>query len=186
MKKQKNVLIIVANGFEDVELFAVNDVLKRNKINVDIFHTTNNKHVTSLSGIKVSINKLNDLSKISLNKYDALYIPGGGLGVDNLEKSKLFIDILKDFVENNKIIGALCKAPIILAKHGFLKGRKAICFPNEEFFKILEKNEVNLVSKKCQFNDGCSVVIDDNFITGLDYKTSIKFSEIFSKELNNK
>ncbi|MBR7136674.1 MAG: DJ-1/PfpI family protein, partial [Clostridia bacterium] len=61
--------------------------------------------------------------------------------------------ILKSAVEKDLLIGAICAAPSVLGKRGYLKGLKATCYPGfEEHLHGAEK-----------VVDG--VVVDGKFVT---------------------
>ncbi len=178
----KNILIIAGNGFEDTELFATRDIFIRKGHEVEMAFETNDEFVKSSYGIKIYVdNKLEDVIS-KLKDYDALFIPGGP-GIENIDYANKTSEIISHFVDSNKYIGAICAAPTILAKRGVLKDKKSICYPDKSLQTIMIKNGANLVSTKCNFDEECSVVVDGKIITGLDMKTSIKFGEIFSKEI---
>ncbi len=177
----KKVLIIASDGFEDVEMVATRDILIRNGFDVDVaFKSNGNLFATSSYNLKIKIELTFEKVLNKLNDYVALFIPGGP-GVENIDLAKETDEIIKHFINEDKFIGAICAAPTILAKRGYLKDKKAICYPDSKLQKILIKNGSNLVSTKCNFSEECAIVRDGKIMTGLDMKTSIRFGEEFSK-----
>ncbi len=180
----KNVLIIASNGFEDVEMIAVRDILIRSGFEVEVSYFTDEDFVKSSYGLKIVVeNKIKDTVK-HLDKYDALFIPGGP-GIEIIDDSEYINDILRHFISNNKHIGAICAAPSILAKRGILKDKKAIVYPDKKYWTIFKKYGVIFSTKECVPGDECSVVYDDKITTGMNMQSSIKFGYEFAKNLEN-
>ncbi|MBI5326008.1 MAG: DJ-1/PfpI family protein [Ignavibacteriae bacterium] len=124
----KNVLVPIANGSEEIETVVVIDILRRAGINVKI--AGEHEIITCSKGVKIIPDLL--ISNIDLNdEYDAVIIPGGSKGTDNLIKNEKLIEILKKQNKNNKLIGAICAAPSILSAHNILKpGQKVTSHPS--------------------------------------------------------
>lgn len=70
--------------------------------------------------------------------YDALFIPGGHGAMYDLSESTEVAELLMDFVEQDKIVAAVCHGPAAFAqaKYGdgtpFVSGKKMTAFTNEE------------------------------------------------------
>jgi 4-methyl-5(b-hydroxyethyl)-thiazole monophosphate biosynthesis len=166
--EEMRVMIPLANGFEDIEALSVLDVLRRAKINVDTIGVIGSV-IQSRSGVKVIVDKT--LNQISPSDYDAIILPGGSLGCQNLERSSKIMEILKTFNSQNKLIGAICKAPEILAKAGFLDKKKATIYPGLERTLAYPRNG--------------SVVVDGNIITSQGPGTAIDFALKIVEKLTN-
>ena len=173
----KKILIIVHNDFEDTELVATRDVLLRKGIDVDLISMSGNINLVSAYKLEIKANDIIENVLLNINKYDALFIPGGS-GVKNIDQSKNIDDVIEHFVLNKKIIGAICAAPILLAKRGILKDKRAICFPDDLLRDILRNNGTNIIDE--------NVVVDGNIITGKDMKSSIEFGRQLSLLILNK
>lgn len=125
------VLIIYADGFEDVEALATRDVLVRAKIDViDAKINEDNEIVTSSHNL--SIKGFKSLNNIDVNDFDAVILPGGSRGVNNLLKSDKGISLLKEFANKDKLVCAICAAPMVLNKAGLLKEKRFTCYPGCE------------------------------------------------------
>ena len=122
----KKVLMILADGFEEIEALGTADILRRAKLELSIAGL-NEGLITSVQGIKITPDC--KLSDIEIDQFDAVVLPGGQPGANNLNADKRVIEILHKFNDEKKLICAICAAPFILAEQGILKGRKATCFP---------------------------------------------------------
>ncbi len=165
----KKVLVPLMKGFEETEYIAVRDVLIREGIDVDSVSLTGEKLLTANHNTVIGADFVFGKQKIVLNDYDALFIPGGLIGVNHLDANIEFGTMLNDFIANNKVVAAICAAPTLLASRGYLKGKEAVVFPNKDFIKVLENNEVKYVSEE-------PFKVDQNIITGKDFKSSIEFA----------
>jgi len=162
------VMIPLANGFEDIEAFSILDVLRRAKINVDTVGIVGSV-IQSRSGVKVIVDRT--LNQITPNDYDAIILPGGSLGCQNLERSAKVMEILKTFNSQNKLIGAICGAPEVLAKAGLLDNKKATIYPGNEKILAYPRNG--------------PVVVDGNIVTSQGPGTAIEFALKIVEKLSN-
>lgn len=125
------ILAIFSNGYEEIEALGTIALLKRSGLNV----TMAGLHGTTASGKHdITISELTPLSNIDKKEYDALFIPGGHHYAE-LETNPMVKEIITFFMEKNRPIFAICAAPTILGKMGYLKGRNYTCFTsmNEDF-----------------------------------------------------
>jgi protease I len=58
---------------------------------------------------------------------DALHIPGGIYGPLALRDTPEVCQLVREMVEQDKIVGAICHAPWVLVSAGVVKGRKIAC-----------------------------------------------------------
>ncbi len=168
----KKVVLFLAEGFEEVEALTPVDVLRRANIDVTTVSITNQQLVTGAHNISVKADLL--FSEVNFAQFDALVLPGGMPGTNNLNNHKELKETIKDFSINNKLIGAICAAPLILGELGLLKGRKAVCYPG--FEKHL--HGASLVDKP--------VVKDGFYLTANGIGSAMKFALAMVKELTNK
>ncbi len=125
------VMCILTDGFEELEAIGTIALLRRAGITIDVYAIDN----TNATGrFDVSFANLNDLKDADINTYDMLFLPGGP-HYQKLEKDERVLSILKYFIENNKLVSAICAAPTILGKQGYLKNKNYTCFTsmNEDF-----------------------------------------------------
>lgn len=132
--ENKKVLLIITDGFEDIEALGTVALLRRAKIEVDIF-SLRKENIVGSYGTNLSLPVFNNKdNNIDLSIYDLLFIAGGKEYVE-LESSSTFIDVIKYFYNHDKYIAAICAGPTILGHLGYLKNKKYTCFKsmNEDF-----------------------------------------------------
>lgn len=178
----KEVLIVLAEGFEEMEAVIPADILRRAKLNVTLAALGKQLLVKGARNIQVKADVL--LENITTIP-DALVLPGGGKGAENLACSKKVIDLIKLVSEAGKIIAAICASPAhALVKAGVLEGKMATCYPGEEIF----------FGKKTVYKKD-DVVIDGNIITSRGPGTAFYFAlsiveslcgKVAAKELKEK
>lgn len=120
-------LMILANGFEDVEAIAVIDILKRAGVRLRCVTLHNKDVVTTSSNNKLIFEK--SIKDVEYTNYDFLILPGGKAVFNELDKSKTVDEIVKHFCEHNKLVSAICAAPLLIGKHGYFKDLMYTCFP---------------------------------------------------------
>jgi 4-methyl-5(b-hydroxyethyl)-thiazole monophosphate biosynthesis len=125
----KTVLIVLATGFEEIEAITPIDVLRRAGLEVTIAGV-GGREITGSHGITVVTDTtIEEVEKLP----DAIVLPGGMPGAENLAKSDTLREILKRMNDEGRSIGAICAAPAVaLAPTGILDGRMATCYPGFE------------------------------------------------------
>lgn len=170
---EKNVLVFLADGFEEIEALSPVDYLRRSGVNVILAATrTSSRNVKGAHGITV-------LADITLDSYlasigdklpDAVVVPGGmpgALNISNCNQALSFIDVM---IENKKIVAAICAAPsLVLSKTKALEGKKWTCYPNMETEKDAQKFSSNHISD-------VPFVKDDLLLTGRGPGAAEQFS----------
>lgn len=118
------VMIIAYQGFRDEEYFETKKVLEENGIEVITASWDTGTATGKLGGsAEININ----INEIDIGKFNAIiYI--GGPGSKEYWNNLTAHNIAKQAIEFNKVVAAICSAPIILARAGILKGKKATCF----------------------------------------------------------
>lgn len=165
-----NVLVPIANGFEEIEAVSIIDVLRRGGILVTVASVdAGGLSVTGANGITIEAN--NELKYIDANEFDMIVLPGGHDNAVKLKESAEVQNILKDFDAKNKKIGAICASPIALNAAGVIKNRYT-CYPSYE-------NEIG----KANWTDNQNVVVDKNIITSRGPATAICFGLEIVREL---
>ena len=120
--------IICAPGVEECEALLVYDLLYRAKLDVKLIGLE--KQIESSH--KVIFNTNMTIDEFDYQNYDCVILPGGMPGTLNLEANTTVQKIIDYFVENNKLIAAICAAPSILNHKGLLKEERFSCYPGFE------------------------------------------------------
>ena len=183
----KKALVLLADGFEDVEAVTPIDYLSRAGVEVTTVSISENLTVKSKwGGIKVTAcTTLVELAKQGTDGYDAVILPGGMPGSTNLAASKETALLLKKMAAEGKVICAICAAPaLVLAPLGLLAGKNFTCYPGME-------EKVNATRSDAACCDGgkwsdSRVVIDGNVITSRGAGTAGEFAAAIIEKLLDK
>lgn len=164
------VLIPLADGFEEIEAFAVVDILRRAGIEV-VTAGIGGIIVNSSHGVRVnSDTRLIDME--DFRSFDGIVLPGGSPGYENLLRNERVLRIVDSFAKQGKFIGAICGSPMILVKLGLLKEKKATIAPG--LIKHLDKPR------------GDAVVVDGNIVTSQGPGTAVAFALKIVEQLMGK
>ncbi|GHV36063.1 DJ-1 family protein [Spirochaetia bacterium] len=134
----KKVIVLLAEGFEEVEAITPIDYLRRAGLEVTTAAVGASRTVTGSHGIPVTADAvLPDLvkaGKAAASAWDAVLIPGGMPGAANLAASTETGALLKEMAAAaGKIVAAICASPaVVLAPLGILAGRRFTCYPGME------------------------------------------------------
>lgn len=126
----KKVGMMVADGYEEVEMLTVVDLLRRAGMTCDMISVTGEKELTSSHKVTVVADLLYE--EADFDSYDALAIPGGMPGTINLGAHAGVCEQLKKACADGRLIAAICAAPTVFGKLGLLQGKRAICYPGME------------------------------------------------------
>lgn len=138
----KKVLVFFVKGFEEIEALFPVDLMRRAGIEVTMASLEQNKEIKGSHGIEVKVDK--SIEEINYMNYDAIVFPGGPGYLEYFNYS-ILKDILNYYVKENKLISAICAAPIFLFENGILNNKKATCFYNDKFDNKVEYLDENVV-----------------------------------------
>lgn len=158
------IAIMVAQESEDMEVIVPYDLWKRAGISVEKISVEKKNTITLQSGTKIYCEEI--LEKTNLDRFTAIYLPGGRGHEKFLDEKfckKLHEKLLKFADDEKKWVLAMCASPIVLMRLNVAKNRKMTVYPS--FSKELGPNYIDE-----------SVVVDGNFITGRAPGSSIDFS----------
>ena len=162
---------MLANGFEEAEALVPFDILTRCEINCCLVSFEESNLVTGSHGIRVLADMM--LKDMDLSDAECIVFPGGGVGTENLDKNPYTDIILKEATERNLLIGAICAAPVVLAKEGLLQEKRATCYPDKA-----EELGDSYVDE--------DVVVDLPFVTGKSAGVAQQFALQLIEELRGK
>lgn len=172
----KKAYVFLATGFEEVEALAVIDVLKRANIEVTMVSISDEKLVTGSHNINIMADAI--FADIINSDADLYFLPGGLPGTTNLGTHEGLCNMLKEKFAEGRHMAAVCAAPSILGKLGFLKGKKATCYPGFE--------EQLLGATVLTGDRAVRVVTDGNVTTSRGMGTSIELGLELTAVLTDK
>lgn len=158
-----NTAVLFAPGFEEVEGLTVVDLLRRANINTSIIGVEEKK-VTGAHDVTITTDKT--LDKVNIDKLDALILPGGAPGFQNLRKNKTVLSLITEANEKKKIVAAICASPSVLATAGVLENKKATIYPGME----------EEIKKGGGILQDDLVVVDDTIVTSKGPATTMLFA----------
>ncbi len=126
---EKNIFILLADGFEEVEALAPADMLKRLGCRV-ILTGLDKKMITGSHGFRIETDGI--LADTDFSSADAVVLPGGLPGATNLRDSSEVIALLQKQNQAGKICAAICAAPVVLERAGIIGGRTVTGYPGCE------------------------------------------------------
>ncbi len=156
------VALLLADGFEEIEALTPVDILRRAGIEVKTYSVNGDLCVCGAHNIMVDADDI--IENVDYDSIEAVILPGGMPGADNLENCKDVQELLSYAHENDKLMCAICAAPKVLGRFGYLEGKKATCFPG------FEENLTGATAT------GKKVVTDGNVITSKGMGTAMDFS----------
>lgn len=170
VKGKKAVMIIACNNFRDEELLKPKEVLEKNGVTVTVA-SSSLKESTGMLGAKVKPDIL--FTEIHVTNYDAIIFVGGS-GSSEYWDNPTAHKIANDANNAKKIVGAICIAPVTLAKAGLLKNKKATTYSS---------TVADIKSADANYT-GADVERDGNIITASGPAAAQKFGEAIIKALS--
>lgn len=125
---KKALMVIAHENFRDEEYQQPLDMLRQNGIQVTVASSESGIAIGKF-GTQVTIDIT--LKDVDISAFHAIiYIGGSGCRKlwNDPDAHRLAINTLA----NNKVVAAICSAPVILARAGILKNVKATCFPDDK------------------------------------------------------
>ncbi len=125
----KKVLLFFANGTEEIEALTAVDLLRRAGAQVTVAGVGGTE-LTGSHGIRVTADI--EENEIPSFDYDMVVVPGGMPGTNHMDASEIVDKALSAVHNRGGFLAAICAAPLVLGKRGYLSGKKAICYPGFE------------------------------------------------------
>lgn len=165
------VYIFMAQGFEAIEFTTPLDMLIRAAIPVKTVSVTGELLVKSSQNIPIMADAL--FKDVDFTDADMLILPGGQPGATNLANHKGVEILLRQFMDADKPVAAICAAPMVLGGHGLIDGRKVTTYPG---------CEPGLGNAICT---GALVEQDANLITGKGPAAAVEFANAIIRLLRS-
>jgi 4-methyl-5(b-hydroxyethyl)-thiazole monophosphate biosynthesis len=177
-----NILLFLANGFEDLEAIAIRDVFgwtryRKNIKKASVLTTGFHPVIKSRFGLKVELDLV--FSEVNPKDFKALVLPGGfySYGFDETFNEKIY-GLASDIYHNGVYIATMCVGILPIAEAGLLKGKQATTYPysrNHDNIDRLKRNGAIVV------ND--PVVMDDRIISCNGPGSAVEVAFLLMKHL---
>lgn len=167
-------MIVAFRDFRDVEYFIPKEIFEKAGIEVK---TASNKTGVAIGadGGEAKVDLL--VSEINPKDYDAIIFVGGPGALNSLDNETSY-ELIKQAVSENKIVAAICISPVILAKSGVLKGKKATVWSS-----LFDKSPINTLKEHGANYEGKSIVRDGKIITANGPNAAEEFGKEILKAL---
>jgi protease I len=147
----KALMVIAPTGFRDEELFEPKHILEQSGIEVTVGSLTRNAAKGMLGG---QITPDITINEVSVEDYDTVIFVGG-TGASVYWNDALAHKLIQQATSLDKIVAAICIAPVTLANAGVLEGKKATVWSSEG----------NQITQRGGVYTGEAVEKDGNIIT---------------------
>jgi protease I len=169
------VLILAADQFEESELFEPRQALLDAGASVTIASIK----AEPIQGVKNDSEPARKadvdmtLDQVDTEEFDALLLPGGVGNPDKMRLQARALEIVQEFMEDEKPVAAICHAPWLLVEADVVEGRRVTSWPSVR--TDLENAGAEVVDEQ--------VVVDGNLITSRKPDDIPAFSQALIKAL---
>ena len=139
------VLVPLAQGCEELEAVTIIDLLRRAEVQVTTA-SLDEKPIVASRGTRLLADTT--LDQVIDEEFDMIVLPGGLPGADNLNEDERIHKILKNAVDKDHYVAAICAAPKVLAYAGILNNKKATAYPG--VLEALENNAFEITAAAVQ------------------------------------
>ena len=125
----KTAAVMVIDGFEESETIQITDLLRRAEIKTTTYRFREDPYVTGMQKMKV---KTDAIFGEEVKNADVIVVPGGRTCAAKFIANNEFMDTLKWFNDNHKLIAGMCSGTTVLEAAGVLAGKKATGYTGYE------------------------------------------------------
>lgn len=160
------VMVLAHEGFRDEEYQVPRSIFEEGGLRVTVA-SSDTTPAKGMLGLEVKVDIL--LEDVNVENYDCVIFVGG-VGAKEYWDSPVAHSLARAAVELDRVLGAICIAPVILARAGVLRGRKATAFRHKETMEAFRKEGV--------VYSGDEVTVSGMIVTGRDPKAGKRFAEL--------
>ena len=165
LEGKKVLMVIAPSDFRDEELLKPKEMFEKAGAEV-IVVSSGVSTAKGMLGTVVNVDA--DIREVNVENFDAVIFVGGyGVEKHKLYDNPIYTSLAKKAYRENKVVGAICLAPTILASADILKNRSATVFPTAKQY----------IEKKGAIYTDKDVVVSGRVVTAKDTSTAEKFAE---------
>jgi len=157
----KTALLLLTEGAEEMEAVITIDVLRRAGVEVTVAGVHGAGAVKCSRGVVMTPDL--SLEEAAKSSYDAVIMPGGLGGAQDLAKCAAVGAVLRQQEAAGRLVAAICAAPVALQAHGICTGRALTSYPG------FEKQLPGYTYRQDR------VVVDGNLVTSRGPGTAFEF-----------
>ncbi len=176
MSKEQKAIMIVGNGFDEMEVKVPLEYLPKHGITTDIATLYRIPDVTIEGKKGYKLEPTVHIAHLKTDDYVAVLFPGGYEGPDRVRSNEKVIQFIQDMNAQGKIVAAICHGPWVLCTAEILHGKKATCYP------AMKADLVHAGATYVSEN----VVVDGNLITADRPETSEAWCDKIVEALRKK
>ncbi|HET9334113.1 MAG TPA: type 1 glutamine amidotransferase domain-containing protein [Gemmatimonadota bacterium] len=172
----KRVAIVVANGFEQIEMTDPREALDEAGAETDLVSIEDGEvkgweHTEWGETFDVEV----PIDDADPDDYDALLLPGGVMSPDRLRRDERVLAFVRAFFEAGKPVAAICHGPWTLIDAGVVEGRRVTSYPSIR--KDLENAGAEWVDEQVVVDQGLVTSRKPDDLPAFDAKMIEEFAE---------
>lgn len=172
----KRVAIVVANGFEQIEMTDPREALDGAGAETDLVSIEDGEvkgweHTEWGETFDVEV----PIDDADPDDYDALLLPGGVMSPDRLRRDERVLAFVRAFFEAGKPVAAICHGPWTLIDAGVVEGRRVTSYPSIR--RDLENAGAEWVDEEVVVDQGLVTSRKPDDLPAFDAKMIEEFAE---------
>lgn len=125
---QKQVLVLLAEGCEEIEAVTVIDLLVRAGIAVTQASSTEQCEIICSRGVKIVAQQT--WSQVAAQQFDAIVLPGGMQGAEHFRDNPAVIEKIQQLHQQGSLVAGICATPaLVFAYHQLFPKAKMTGYP---------------------------------------------------------
>ncbi|HEY0776659.1 MAG TPA: type 1 glutamine amidotransferase domain-containing protein [Gemmatirosa sp.] len=153
----RRIAVLAADGVEQVELVQPMEALRKAGATIDLVSLKPGE-IQAMNhdvdkGDRFPVDKV--VADANAGDYDALFVPGGVANPDKLRADAAAVQFVRDFVERDKPVAAICHGPWVLVEADAVRGRTLTSWPSL-------KTDITNAGGEWQDKE---VIVDQKFVT---------------------
>ncbi len=165
---KKIAMVIPFQDFRDEELFIPRNIFLTKGAEVKLVSKKMGEAVGIFGGtVKVDLT----IEELKVSDFDIVIFVGGSGAAEYIDNEKAH-QISQEAFKQNKVLGAICVAPAILARSGVLKNKKATVWSN-----ALDKSAVKILKEEGASYEEKPMVVDGKIVTADGPQSARQFAE---------
>ena len=132
LQGRKVAILLAPVGSEQVEFTEPKKAVEDAGAEVDVVGIQTGEAQTMNSDVNMgeTFTVEKTFSDVSVEDYDALIVPGGTVGADNLRANQEAVQFVRGFFEQEKPVGVICHGPWTLVEADVVRGRALTSYPS--------------------------------------------------------